>query len=349
LNSFFKKIFFLGFFIFFFLQLAFIIIISYKNYKEYVVQYDNSLRIEIELTSYKLKSNKYKISFVPSTTSFKLLHFYKTRKEIFMLFRIPLSHKYYLKISFPMEEYKKELLAIRKKTLKEFTFYLTIVFFLSILFTLLLVLPIKKAYEINEIFIKDILHDFNTPISSIKINLYLLKKQNIYNKYIENIDLAIKTILNLEQNLKTYLLKQKNKQECFFVDDIIKEKINFYTKLYPFVKVINHIHNIKISTDKFAFERILDNILSNSFKYNKKNGIVHICFKDKYLIVKDSGKGISNTSEIFKKFYKEQDRGLGIGLNIVYTLSKLLKIKIIVKSKPSLGTIFFLDIKNKKC
>jgi len=347
LSNFFRKIFIFGFFIFFFLQAFFVAIISYKNYNEYISQYNNSLRIEIELTSYKLKSTKYVITFIKATPKLKLLKFYKTQKEIFMLFKIPFSKKYYLKIALPIKKYNREINKLKLRAVKEFVFYLMVVFFLSIIFSLILILPIKKAYELNEIFIKDILHDFNTPISSIKINLYLLKKKQD-SKYIQNIDMAIKTILNLEQNLKTYLLKQKTKYECFYIDNLLKEKINFYSKLYPFVRVINNVHSLKVFTDKFAFERILDNILSNAFKYNKKNGIIHIDFKKGYLIIKDTGKGISNPSEVFKKFYKEQDRGLGIGLNIVYNLAKMLRIDIKIRSNKK-GSVFFLNIKNKLC
>ena len=348
MNSVFKKIFLIGFFIFFSLQLVFILVISYKNFKEYKNQYDFSIRIEIELTSYKLKSNKYAINFIPVSKNLKLLHLYKTNKEIFMLFKIPLSQKFYLKISLPIKEYNKGLEKIKKRVLKEFLFYLLTIFILSIIFTFILILPIKKAYKLNEVFIKDILHDFNTPISSIKINLYLLKK-SVKNKFIENIELSIKNILNLEQNLKTYLLKKKIKKECFLVDGLIEEKIEFYKKLYPYVKVIDHAKNIKLLTDKFAFERILDNILSNAFKYNKKNGLVHICKKRGYLIIKDTGKGIKDSSKVFNKFYKEQSRGLGIGLNIVYNLAKMLKIKIFIRSRVNRGTTIFLKIKSKEC
>ena len=348
MNSIFKKIFLIGFFIFFSLQLVFISMISYKNFKEYKNQYDFSIRIEIELVSYKLKSKKYIVSFIPHYKHLRLLHLYKDDKEIFMLFKIPFSKKFYLKISLPLKEYNKGLEKIKKRVFKEFLFYFIVIFILSIVFTLILILPIKKAYELNEIFIKDILHDFNTPISSIKINLYLLKK-SVKNKFIENIELSIQNILNLEQNLKTYLLKKKIKKECFFIDEIINEKVKFYGKLYPYIKIINHVENLKLFTDKFAFERILDNILNNAFKYNKKAGIVHICKKREYLVIKDTGKGIKNSSKVFNKFYKEQSRGLGIGLNIVYNLSKMLKIKIFVRSKLNKGTIVFLKIKNKEC
>lgn len=182
----------------------------------------------------------------------------------------------------------------------------------------------------------------------MKINLYLFKKQQS-EKFLDNISLSINNILNLQKNLKIYLLKDKLKKECFLIDDILKERLDFYNKLYPDIKIINHIHNIKIKADKFAFERVIDNILSNAFKYNKKKGLVHICYQKNYLIIKDTGKGISKVASVFDKFYKEQERGLGIGLSIVYRLSKLLNMNIIIRSKKEKGTIIFLSLKNRLC
>lgn len=348
MNNLFKKIFFIGFLIFFSLQFIFILIINYKNYKDYKNQYDLFIRTQLELASYKLKSNIYNISFIKKENDLKILTLYKNNKEIYMLFELPYLKKFFLEVSLPFKEYNKGLNKIKHRILKEFLFYLIVIIILSVIFSLILLFPIQKAYTINEIFIKDILHDFNTPISAMKINLYLFQKKHS-EKFLENISISISNILNLQKNLKIYLLKDKFKSECFLINDLIKERLDFYKKIYPNIKIINHIGNIKIKADQFAFERIIDNILSNAFKYNKKGGLVHISYKKNYIIIKDTGKGINNVSEIFDKFYKEQDRGLGIGLNIVYRLSKLLKLKILIRSKKNKGTVVFMELKNKIC
>jgi two-component system, OmpR family, sensor kinase len=58
----------------------------------------------------------------------------------------------------------------------------------------------------------------------------------------------------------------------------------------------------------------------------------------------DSGKGIKNPKRIFERFYKEQDRGIGIGLHIVKKLCDELGIKIGVQSILESGTTFSLDL-----
>ena len=102
----------------------------------------------------------------------------------------------------------------------------------------------------------------------------------------------------------------------------------------------------KLYENKDAFSRIIDNLLSNAYKYNKKDGFIKIILKDKLLIIEDSGKGIKNPSKIFDRFYKENDRGIGIGLHIVKKLCDELDIKVSVKSEIGKGSIFYLDLKS---
>jgi len=66
--------------------------------------------------------------------------------------------------------------------------------------------------------------------------------------------------------------------------------------------------------------------------------------KNKTLNIIDSGKGIQNPKRIFERFYKEQERGIGIGLHIVKKLCDELDVKISVDSKLGSGTAFSLDL-----
>jgi len=88
--------------------------------------------------------------------------------------------------------------------------------------------------------------------------------------------------------------------------------------------------------------RILDNLLINAAKYNKENGDVQIQIKATTLSISDTGKGIKNANKIFDRFYKEHERGLGIGLHIVKKLCDELNIKIKVSSQVDKGTSFAL-------
>ena len=109
-----------------------------------------------------------------------------------------------------------------------------------------------------------------------------------------------------------------------------------YTQLmslpFPFIKLIQ-ISNISancsfaklsvlIVTNSDAMNRIVDNIINNACKYNKKNGSVWISIhpQNHTLHIEDNGKGIESPEKVFNRFYKEHERGLGIGLHIVKKL-----------------------------
>ena len=59
----------------------------------------------------------------------------------------------------------------------------------------------------------------------------------------------------------------------------------------------------------------------------------------------DTGKGIQNPKRVFERFYKEHERGMGIGLHIVKKLSSELGIKVDLESKVAKGTEVFLTFK----
>ncbi|HIE35094.1 MAG TPA: ATP-binding protein, partial [Campylobacterales bacterium] len=55
-------------------------------------------------------------------------------------------------------------------------------------------------------------------------------------------------------------------------------------------------------------------------------------------------KGIKKPDKVFDRYYKEQDRGIGIGLHIVKKLCDELMIPIHIKSKENKGTEIGLNL-----
>jgi signal transduction histidine kinase len=222
--------------------------------------------------------------------------------------------------------------------------YTLILIIISILFALYTTNPLKKAFKLNDEFIKDILHDINTPLSALRINLKILSREFGNNDAITRSQESIVNILSLQDNMKYYLDQSDLNKEKINLTHIIKEKVNFFKiqndNIY-FILKINE--DIFLNTNQNAISRILDNILSNAIKYNKKNGAVTISFKNNILLIEDTGNGIKNTKRIFDRYYKENENGIGIGLNVVKKLCDSIGISITVESKISKGSIFKLD------
>jgi two-component system OmpR family sensor kinase len=108
--------------------------------------------------------------------------------------------------------------------------------------------------------------------------------------------------------------------------------------LYPSIKFEFDYKSFLVKSNKNALERIFDNLLTNACKYNKKNGLVQIIIKENKVIIQDTGIGIKDVEKVFQRYYKENERGLGIGMNIVKNLCEALSIGIGIRSEINIGT-----------
>ena len=338
-----KKFLIYSFFLIFSLLFILISVINYSEYKEARYFLTDKIKRELEICSYKLNCKDVEVNFEKKSATFTPFIMKKDKNSFYMLFNVPQIKNYLLKLSVSKKIYDKELFKIKHKIFTQFFIELLFILFIAALFVYILFLPLKEAYKINETFIKDILHDLNTPLTTLKLNLFLLKKEFGEHDKIKKIEHSVKTILQYQENLKVFLSNNPNQIETFNIKELIDEKLKFYSVNYPSIKYENRA-DCQITVNKNSFSSILDNIISNAFKYNKKNGNIKIFLKDKQLVIKDSGIGIKNPKQVFKRFYKESERGIGIGMNIVKKLCDELKIDIVINSDKS-GTEVILDLK----
>ena len=300
---------------------------------------------QMRICSYTLKCKEFSIDFVQKQ-DLKPYKLYKTKDQLSAYFPIVSSQKNYLKIYLDNSKFKIQLYSLQKELFFEFFFVVMVIMILSILFSYYTLRPMKKALLLTQEFIKDILHDFNTPLSTLRLNIAMLEKDTKNLKKIKRIENAVNTVLHLQTNLRSYLYEHQQQQEIFLLESFIQERVDLLKSSYAHLRFFVDIdQNIKLKTNKDAFIRIIDNLLSNAAKYNKQNGFVKVTCKDKKLSIKDSGKGIANPKKVFERFYKEQERGIGIGLHIVAKLVKELGISIGLHSEVGVGTTFVLDIK----
>ncbi|QOY54423.1 HAMP domain-containing histidine kinase [Candidatus Sulfurimonas marisnigri] len=337
---------FLKSFILFFSSLGLLIgILFYINYTKEIQTLDEKIFSQMRVCSFNLKCEQFQIDFIPMHKH-ELYTLYKDESGLSSYYPIPNSKKYVMSFNFNTQSYKTELNRLQNSALWNFFIIFGIIFILSILFSFYALHPLRSALLLTQEFIKDILHDFNTPIASLRLNSSMLKHELRDNKKIDRIEQSVQNILNLQQHLRSYLNNHLLEKEIFELKSTIQIHIHMLEKNYPDIKFEVDMQDLNISTCKDAFIRIIDNILTNAAKYNKQNGSVKINYdhKTKNLYIIDTGKGIKNPKRMFDRFYKEQDRGIGIGLHIVKKLCDELGIKISVKSEPNKGTEFTLNI-----
>jgi len=294
--------------------------------------------------NFNFKDKKFDATIINSTSDKKIDILYISSKEVYALFRIPTTQKKLLKIFYPIKKYKKDIQTIKYKILVFYAVVLLLLLLISLFYAFYALKPMKKAVDLIEEFLKDIIHDINTPVTTILLNTRFLKiKDN--SEELERIEVSAKRILSLYKNFEVQIKGFHPEITQINPYEIINERVEYFKKLYPEI-------DMKISGDKFvyksdkdAFTRIIDNIISNSCKYSSQNyPIIDIIVKKGEITVKDNGRGINNVDKVFDRFYKENERGLGIGLNIVKKLCDELNISIDIKSEKNIGTTVKLTL-----
>jgi signal transduction histidine kinase len=313
------------------------------NYEKEVQTLDEQIFSQMRICSFNLQCREYGIDFVPQNKQ-ELYKLYKEKETLSAYFTIPGSQKNYLKIYLPKNQYNEKITALREKSAVIFLAVLLVIALLSVLFALYALSPLRNALRLTEEFIKDILHDFNTPLSTLRLNISILANELGENKNIKRAQNAVQNILNLQANLRAYLHSHISQKEAFSLDEFVRERVELIAPPFRDIEIQVNLPSVTVMTNKDAFSRIFDNLLSNALKYNKKGGKVSICLENKSLIVEDTGKGIQNPSRVFERFYKEQERGIGIGLHIVKKLCEELDIDISLKSEVGKGTRFQLNL-----
>jgi signal transduction histidine kinase/DNA-binding response OmpR family regulator/ligand-binding sensor domain-containing protein len=130
-------------------------------------------------------------------------------------------------------------------------------------------------------------------------------------------------------------------------------------------------HSLQVNIDKNKIEKILNNLLSNAFKFTPKNGRIEFEVSDLgmkasdsldnsgiLITLKDNGRGIpsDDVPNVFNRFYqssinKKAEGGLGIGLALSMEFVKLMKGKMWVESSIDIanhGSTFFFQFPKKE-
>ena len=200
-------------------------------------------------------------------------------------------------------------------------------------------LEIRKAgYEFNRMrkrilrhlnqrseMLSGISHDLRTPLTRIKLQLALIKDEEISKKLSHDVD-------EMEKMLNEYLQFSKStfteKNEIFNISDLIISIVNKYEKNNI---IIEQNEKNTFNGRKNLIQRCLNNIIDNALKFASNVKIKqHKNKKNILIFIEDDGTGIhvSEHDNVFKPFYKiDKSRGqskssVGLGLSIASDIIK---------------------------
>jgi PAS domain S-box-containing protein len=221
-----------------------------------------------------------------------------------------------------------------------------------------------NSNKLKSQFISLVSHEFRTPLATIQssIDLFKLKVERLDTKLMPDFDNTYKTVLGeiskLTELMNTFLLKEKLTQTVIQPNKVLTNLNDFYSDILNDISVSNNNKEVKLNmpaeqrsgmVDVSMMMIVLQNIISNAFKYSSKSDKapeMSVIYKEKIydIVVKDYGIGIPETDlpNIFNAFYRatnvENIQGTGVGLNIVKEYISVLNGTIIIQNNLAEGT-----------
>lgn len=230
----------------------------------------------------------------------------------------------------------------------------------------------KEMSEVKLRFFTNISHEFRTPLTLIMGPIQELLRNEIFTEKAKGRLQVIAENAQRLLNLVTQLLDFRKAETGKMKISVSKiDMVAFLRREVKSFENLAEINNINLSYksevtqlntwfDYEKFEIVINNLLSNAFKYAGTPGVVTLSLnrEEKNLIieVKDNGKGILQTDidKIFDRFYQVDSSknralgGSGIGLALVKRIVELHGGEISVKSIPLQETVFKIQMKAGK-
>ena len=205
-------------------------------------------------------------------------------------------------------------------------------------------------------FVKNAIHEINTPLSVILMNIDLYNLKFEKNSYLVKIEAAVKVLDNIYEDLAYVVKKDRlvyspsmidfsqflSDRVEYFEDVAIGNKLSIESTITPHLFVL---------FNEIELQRICDNNLSNAIKYSYESQPVHVkLYAEKEWVifeVENSGETIKCPDKLFDRYYREDEArgGFGLGLNIVKDIcdENGVKIEILSDEKRTLFRYFFAN------
>ena len=179
-------------------------------------------------------------------------------------------------------------------------------------------------------FLKHAVHETNTPLSIIMGNIEMFEIQHGKNKFLSNIEVALKNVSSIYDDL-SYLIKKDQVHEAeheINLVDFVRSRIDFFSQsAIKFKSTFNFkasTEEIIINFNETKLQRIVDNNLTNAIKYTLANEVIYVSLniinQDCNFIIESKSKQILDQQKIFEEYYREEtnvQEGFGLGLNLV--------------------------------
>jgi signal transduction histidine kinase len=275
--------------------------------------------------------------------------YYLDGNDAFLVVKLPKER--YFGARYLVLHNKLSYASVYEKVLTILFSIVVVIFILSLYFLKSFAKPFQKMNKQLDNFIKDSMHEINTPLSIINVNIDLYNRKNEPNKYMQRMKAATKVLSNIYNDMD-YLIKHEHlKQERREIDIalFLQERVEYFSEVAAMKNIVIETQINPCGTvymNEKELQRVIDNTISNAIKYSYENTTIDIELYIKenrcHLAFKDYGMGIEKVEKIFSRYYREDTSkgGFGIGLNIVKSIIEKENITLKIVSTPKKGSLF---------
>lgn len=227
----------------------------------------------------------------------------------------------------------------------------------------------KFLNEIQQDFLQNVTHEFQTPLTTLTVGLDTIAKPSFadnHEKFVKYVHLMQSQTTYLKHHIENLMKVLKaeatglvmHKEQVApnaLINNALMQLHSFAEEKEASIQLRLEEHNTSVAADGDSLFVAILNLISNALKYSPKP-VVEIETKvsaGKYFIsVKDNGIGIDekHKKRLFKKFYRVPSgnihnvKGLGLGLYFVKKVIEGHKGTITVRSTPGNGSEFIIEL-----
>ncbi|WP_462254192.1 sensor histidine kinase [Ekhidna sp.] len=271
------------------------------------------------------------------------------------------DEEYYFGVYFP----DKSKTLFSGFDLWKFTTLITLVVIVFFGYALFVILRQKRLSEVQKDFINNVSHELKTPLSTLSLASSTLGSRGAEKdaKYVKIIQSEVARLQqNVEDILHSSLLDSrvtftKEAIEVMeFIGDLVDNFKSEYSSQMIEWSVEGNSEKI-IQSNKKLLENIFRNLVDNAIKYGGKEISFKVVQSPKKttISVSDNGVGIDEKyhKKVFSRFFRipeihnqHNQKGFGLGLQIVQSAVKKLHGKIALSSTPNVGSTFTITLPN---
>ena len=226
---------------------------------------------------------------------------------------------------------------------------------------------LDRTFEAEKQFTSDASHELRTPMSVIQAQSeYILEKDRTKKEYQEAFEVVARQsarMNNLINDMLDYTRMDQGNERYPLEQLDLSVVVGELCEELALVKEKNITltcqaeSNCIINGNRYLLERLLQNLISNAYRYGKQDGYIRVNLATAggayRLSVSDNGIGIpaEEKEKIFQRFYRadtsRSENGTGLGLSIVKKIAELHEANIDIESTVGEGSTFFIDFPKK--